>query len=64
MTPNLLCLNPSKTEFIRIDLREQLKKIPYQYIFKSTGICYRRLDRDKELVVRFLYMQNITVVAI
>src|SRR6218665_269346 len=27
MTSNLLCLNPSKTEFI-VDLREQLKKIP------------------------------------
>jgi hypothetical protein len=28
MTSNLLCLNPSKTEFILIGLREQLKKIP------------------------------------
>src|SRR6218665_3588800 len=28
MTSNLLCLNPSKTEFIRIGLRDQLKKIP------------------------------------
>src|SRR6218665_2478665 len=27
MTSNLLCLNPSKTEFILIGLREQLKKI-------------------------------------
>src|SRR6218665_3520417 len=27
MTLNLLCLNPSKTEFILIGLREQLKKI-------------------------------------
>src|SRR6218665_111307 len=28
MTSNLLCLNPSKTEFILIDLRAQLEKIP------------------------------------
>ena len=28
MTSNMLCLNPSKTEFILIGLREQLKKIP------------------------------------
>src|SRR6218665_1134261 len=28
MTSNLLCLNPSKIEFIVIGLREQLKKIP------------------------------------
>src|SRR6218665_979650 len=28
MTSNLLCLNPSKTKFILIGLREQLKKIP------------------------------------
>src|SRR6218665_636446 len=28
MTSNLLCLNPSKTEFILIRLRDQLKKIP------------------------------------
>src|SRR6218665_2472249 len=28
MTSNLLCLNPSKTEFILVGLREQLKKIP------------------------------------
>src|SRR6218665_3166899 len=28
MTSNLLCLNPSKTEFILIGLRDQLKKIP------------------------------------
>src|SRR6218665_2007108 len=28
MTSNLLCLNPSKTEFIHIGLRDQLKKIP------------------------------------
>src|SRR6218665_934168 len=28
VTSNLICLNPSKTEFILIGLREQLKKIP------------------------------------
>src|SRR6218665_3113667 len=28
MTSNLLCLNPSKTEFILIGFRDQLKKIP------------------------------------
>src|SRR6218665_1542649 len=28
MTSNLLCLNPSKTEFLLIGLREKLKKIP------------------------------------
>src|SRR6218665_243860 len=28
MTSNLLCLNPSKTEFLHIGLRDQLKKIP------------------------------------
>jgi len=28
MTSNLLCLNPSKTEFVLIGLRNQLKKIP------------------------------------
>src|SRR6218665_564309 len=28
MTSNLLCLNPSKTEFLLIGLRDQLKKIP------------------------------------
>src|SRR6218665_2479899 len=28
MTSNLLCLNPSKTEFIPIGIRDQLKKIP------------------------------------
>ena len=28
MTSSLLCLNPSKTEFILIGLREELKKIP------------------------------------
>ena len=33
MTSNLLCLNPSKTEFILIGLREQLKNIPDPPIF-------------------------------
>src|SRR6218665_776318 len=28
MTSNLLCLNPSKTEFLLIGLRDQLHKIP------------------------------------
>src|SRR6218665_458778 len=28
MTSNLLCLNPSKTEFLHIGLRDQLKKTP------------------------------------
>src|SRR6218665_2795789 len=32
MTSNLLCLNPSKPEFILIGLGEQLKKIPDPYI--------------------------------
>src|SRR6218665_1116925 len=29
MTTNLLCLNPSKTEFLIIGLREQLSKLTY-----------------------------------
>ena len=29
MTANLLCLNPSKTEFLIIGLREQLNKLAY-----------------------------------
>src|SRR6218665_99000 len=32
MTSNILCLNPSKTEFLLIDLRDQLKKVPEPYI--------------------------------
>src|SRR6218665_3397684 len=36
-TSNLLCLNPSKTEFIVIGLREQLKKIPDPSISFNLG---------------------------
>src|SRR6218665_1618904 len=32
MPSNLLCLNPSKIEFILIGLRDQLKKIPDPFI--------------------------------
>jgi len=36
MTSNLLCLNPTKTEFILIGLRDQLNKIPDPSIFLKT----------------------------
>src|SRR6218665_2707801 len=39
MTSNLLCLNPSKTEFLLIGLRDQLKKIPDPSIFLKM-ICF------------------------
>ena len=36
MTANLLCLNPSKTEFLIIGLREQLNKLDYPSDFSQT----------------------------
>jgi hypothetical protein len=36
MSSNLLCLNPSKTEFIILGLPDQIKKIPDPTIHLST----------------------------
>ena len=38
MTANLLCLNPSKTEFLIIGLREQLGKLVYPSDISPTDL--------------------------
>ena len=38
MTANLLCLNPSKTEFLIIGLHEQLGKLIYPFDLSPTDL--------------------------
>jgi hypothetical protein len=49
MSSNLLCLNPSKTEFIILGLPDQIKKIPDPTIHLSTDSSYHAFVTDSSV---------------
>jgi len=60
MTSNLLCLSPSKTEFILIGLRGQLKKIPDPSISLNLDSVYTFTPNSPVRNLGVIFDQNLS----
>src|SRR6218665_2367165 len=59
MTTNLLCLNPSKTEFLIIGLREQLSKLTYSSDLVSQDLTSPELYTSPVRNLRVIFDKNL-----
>src|SRR6218665_2536236 len=60
MTTNLLCLNPSKTEFLIIGLREQLSKLTYSSDLVPTDLTSPELYTSPVRNLGVIFDKNLT----
>src|SRR6218665_4063424 len=60
MTTNLLCLNPSKTEFLIIGLREQLSKLNYSSDLLPQDLTSPELYTSPVRNLRVIFDKNLT----